>query len=188
MADMKMMPMPGTETEDWGLKHWGGEAEVKGKQMVEELGKLQDEGLAGGLPCPRCGHDRMEKRMVCNALSRRAKVYICPDCGMDEAIRDMAGQPPLPFTQWGMVMGFADEDGETHEEEIPEGGFSTREALKEFLDRHECSLRTDGVAKARKEGKTLVFLYCDQEAYGDRSYYFCKEDGKVYSDYFSIGD
>lgn len=29
MADMKMMPMPGTETEDWGLKHWGGEAEVK---------------------------------------------------------------------------------------------------------------------------------------------------------------
>ena len=37
-------------------------------------------------------------------------------------------------------------------------------------------------------GKTLIFLYCDQESYGDRSYYFCKEDGKVYSDYFSIGD
>lgn len=113
MADMKMMPMPGTETEDWGLKHWGGEAEVKGKQMVEELGKLQEEGLADGLPCPRCGHDRMEKRMVCNALSRRAKVYICSDCGMDEALRDAAGQPPLPFTKWGIVMGFADEGSET---------------------------------------------------------------------------
>lgn len=31
MADMKMMPMPGTETEDWGLKHWGGECRGEGK-------------------------------------------------------------------------------------------------------------------------------------------------------------
>lgn len=72
--------------------------------------------------------------------------------------------------------------------EIPTGGLPNRRALKEFLDSHEYSLELNGATEARKAGKTLVFLFYDQEAYGDRSYYFCEEDNKVYSDYFSIGD
>lgn len=72
--------------------------------------------------------------------------------------------------------------------EIPTGGLPNRQVLREFLDSHECSLRLNSASEARRSGKTLTFLYCDQEAYGDRSYYFCKKDGKVYSDYFSIGD
>ena len=72
--------------------------------------------------------------------------------------------------------------------EIPAGGLPNRQALREFLDSHEVSLALNGASEARRAGKTLTFLYCDQEAYGDRSYYFCKKDGKVYSDYFSIGD
>lgn len=72
--------------------------------------------------------------------------------------------------------------------DIPASGLPNRQSLKEFLDSHEYSLALNGASEARRAGKTLTFLYCDQEAYGDRSYYFCEEDGKVYSDYFSIGD
>ena len=72
--------------------------------------------------------------------------------------------------------------------DIPASGLPNRQSLKEFLDSHEVSLALNGASEARRAGKTLTFLYCDQEAYGDRSYYFCKKDGKVYSDYFSIGD
>ena len=71
--------------------------------------------------------------------------------------------------------------------DIPASGLPNRQSLKEFLDSHEYSLALNGTSEARRGGKTLIFLYCDQESYGDRSY-FCKEDGKVYSDYFSIGD
>ena len=63
--------------------------------------------------------------------------------------------------------------------EIPAGGLPNRQALREFLDSHEVSLALNGASEARRAGKTLTFLYCDQENYGDRSYYFCEEDGKV---------
>lgn len=82
------------------------------RELLEELGKLQEKGQATGLPCPRCGHDRMLQKPVQNALSRRAKVYICPECGMDEALRDMAGMEPLPLNQWGMVLSFDDKEKE----------------------------------------------------------------------------
>lgn len=80
------------------------------KEMLEELGRMQAEGTAVGLPCPRCGHDRMDTKPVRNALSRRAKVYICDQCGTEEALLDMAGKEPLPLNQWGMIRGF-DENG-----------------------------------------------------------------------------
>lgn len=70
---------------------------------------------------------------------------------------------------------------------IPEKGLPSREALREFLDKHEYSLGKSAY-EAKKEGKKLVFLFLDWEPYGDRTYYYCEDDGKVYSDYFSIGD
>lgn len=76
------------------------------RQMLEGLGKMQDEGLAAGLPCPRCGYHRMRDRLVENSLSRRVDVHICNVCGMDEAMRDMSGSDPLPLNEWGMVLGF----------------------------------------------------------------------------------
>lgn len=81
------------------------------RQMLEALGKTQEKGLATGLPCPRCGHPRMRDRLVENSLSRRVDVHICNVCGMDEALRDMAGSPPLPLNEWGMVLGFDSEEG-----------------------------------------------------------------------------
>ncbi|GEM_PF-1425906 len=70
---------------------------------------------------------------------------------------------------------------------IPENGLPSREALREFLKEHDyCISPTAFQMKA--DGNTMTFLYYDQEAYGDRTYFYCVEDGKVYSNYFSIGD
>lgn len=69
------------------------------KALIEEFGKVQD----ASFPCPRCGQYRMKENLTTNALSRHAKVYICDQCGMDEAIRDMCGKP-LPLSEWGISL------------------------------------------------------------------------------------
>ena len=43
----------------------------------------------------------MKKPISRNALSRVADVYVCPVCGMDEAIRDFE-KIPLPIEQWAI--------------------------------------------------------------------------------------
>lgn len=60
--------------------------------------KIKETQQAGALICPRCGQ-WMKLPITHNALSRVADVYICPDCGMDEAIRDF-GRIPLPIEEW----------------------------------------------------------------------------------------
>lgn len=42
-------------------------------------------------PCMRCGGP-MRESLAENALSRALNVYVCPACGMDEALRDAAGK------------------------------------------------------------------------------------------------
>jgi predicted RNA-binding Zn-ribbon protein involved in translation (DUF1610 family) len=85
------------------------------KRLAESLGEMQDNGTGEGFPCPRCGYDRMREPVATNALSRYASVYICPECGIDEAIRDMAGKSPLPFLEWGMPMGFMNEENDNEQ-------------------------------------------------------------------------
>ncbi len=89
------------------------------KELVESLRPLQEDPTDGYVfPCPRCGHNRMDAKPVRNALSRYADVYICNPCGMEEAMLDAAGLPPMPLNEWGMVIGFdEDESGEEEEEE-----------------------------------------------------------------------
>jgi len=84
------------------------------KELIESLLPLQENPPEDGyiFPCPRCGHDRMDRNPVRNALSRRAKVYICNECGMEEALLDAAGKDPLPLNEWAMVKGFDSEDEE----------------------------------------------------------------------------
>ena len=49
--------------------------------------------------CPRCGRS-MKPRLHTNALSRQlVGVYICDNCGMDEALRAFA-RCPLPLEEW----------------------------------------------------------------------------------------
>lgn len=63
----------------------------------------------------------------------------------------------------------------------------SKEALLEFLKTHKYKSLPTAIDAARS-GKKLVFIFLDQEAYGDRSYYYCEEDYIVYSEYLSIGD
>ena len=65
-------------------------------EIIERMKELQK---AGGLICHRCGRMSMDKVLLHNALSRVADVYVCPDCGMNEALRDF-GRIPLPIEEW----------------------------------------------------------------------------------------
>lgn len=54
--------------------------------------------------CPRCGggipNDARRGEYI-GALSRiDNETEICSACGTDEAMRDLAGAPPLGFDQW----------------------------------------------------------------------------------------
>ncbi len=79
-------------------------SEAHAKELIESLMPLQEHG--DSFPCPRCGHNSMHTdRVTLNALSRYAHVYICEVCGMDEAVRDMTGDP-LPLSKWSMAVSF----------------------------------------------------------------------------------
>ena len=56
-------------------------------EKIEAYAKRQREGER--LVCPRCGENAMYTDLHCNSLSRRADIYICSVCGMEEAMNDM---------------------------------------------------------------------------------------------------
>jgi predicted RNA-binding Zn-ribbon protein involved in translation (DUF1610 family) len=64
------------------------------KRILELLYEKQ---LTAPTVCPRCGKATAG---IDNAMSRRAKVMICDDCGKDEAMMDFAKFPPIPFSEW----------------------------------------------------------------------------------------
>lgn len=82
--------------------------EKQAQRLVESMLKIQEGGSADAFPCPRCGHSSMRHENEENALSRHANVYICPECGTQEALLDMRNEQ-LPFLSWGMVRGFTEE-------------------------------------------------------------------------------
>ena len=51
--------------------------------------------------CMRCGQ-KMRYPLAQNALSRALDAYVCPDCGMVEALRDATGEV-LPMREWYVV-------------------------------------------------------------------------------------
>ena len=53
-------------------------------------------------PCPRCGQWTMNRDPVRNALSRRARIYICDKCGTEEALEDFAGMQ-TPLSSWDIA-------------------------------------------------------------------------------------
>ena len=59
------------------------------------------------MPCPRCGQHRMEKDMAENALSRYTDIYICSDCGRDEAMLGASEQ--MPKEKWYAVRFLCEE-------------------------------------------------------------------------------
>ena len=66
-------------------------ADLKARQQVGEK-----------LPCPRCGRKTMKEAVCTNALSRHADIFICDQCGTDEAMLDFM-RNPLPIEDWACV-------------------------------------------------------------------------------------
>ena len=57
------------------------------KEVIDNFGKVQRRSKFL-YPCPRCGSNTMDSELVMNSLSRKANVYICNQCGMNEAMCD----------------------------------------------------------------------------------------------------
>ncbi len=56
------------------------------ENIVKNWSKAQKAGAL--LPCPRCGKMKLKNELEENALSRRADIYICDSCGVEEALED----------------------------------------------------------------------------------------------------
>lgn len=74
------------------------------KQVIEQLKPIQMDGKTH--PCPRCGRGSVSTR---TALSRSADVLVCDQCGTDEALRAMVGNP-LPLSAWNYSKALAELD------------------------------------------------------------------------------
>lgn len=74
-------------------------AEVEAIDKIVRFARQQRESSC---PCPRCGCRTMNDDPIRNALSRRAKVYICDACGTEEALEDFAGQRK-PLSSWDIA-------------------------------------------------------------------------------------
>ena len=73
------------------------------ERIQKRLADLKASQLAGEhLPCPRCGRETMKEAVCTNALSRHADIFICDQCGTDEAMLDFM-QNPLPIEDWACV-------------------------------------------------------------------------------------
>jgi len=91
------------------------------KGLLKAVREMQDASLLYKLPCPRCGHKRMRENMVENALSYYMDIYICPECGVDEAMRDIEKKKPIPTAAWFIVSEiFKSVSGVRCENYIPE--------------------------------------------------------------------
>ena len=58
------------------------------------------------MPCPRCNHNPLREKVVENALSRTTRgedddpVYVCSNCGVDEAIEEHFVGVATPQRDW----------------------------------------------------------------------------------------
>lgn len=90
------------------------------KGILKAYRELQDASLTHEFPCPRCGRNRMRPILAKNAASRYEDIYICEECGTDEALRDTR-QNVLPLQGWFVVSElFGRISGVSCENYIPE--------------------------------------------------------------------
>lgn len=71
--------------------------------IIRVFSKLQKEERQIDLPCPRCGQKNMNSVNIHNAKSGYADVYICNQCGEDEAL-DAAKNYVFPLSCWYIVL------------------------------------------------------------------------------------
>lgn len=88
------------DREVWEIESVDPHEETLARVLIAEFSKKQRDGH---FACPRCGKMTMDAESVTrNALSRRATVYICDACGMQEALEDMMDSI-TPLTAWAIV-------------------------------------------------------------------------------------
>ena len=81
------------DREVWKIESVEPHEETLARILVAEFSKKQQ---GGHFACPRCGKMTMDAESVTrNALSRRATVYICDACGMQEATSASCGVSAL---------------------------------------------------------------------------------------------
>ena len=68
------------------------------KDLLNVIGMVQTDGVV----CPRCGKNTLATPLINNPMSRYADVYICDECGDDEALSDYCGEP-MPLEEWVAV-------------------------------------------------------------------------------------
>ena len=73
--------------------------EDQARALIERFAENQQ---GGHFACPRCGRMTMSGDAKRNALSRRASVYVCDTCGLQEALEDMVDSVS-PLTSWAIV-------------------------------------------------------------------------------------
>ena len=69
---------------------------------TEKIGRFAPLQRKYNWPCPRCGQWTMDRDPVRNALSRRAQIYICDQCGTEEAFEDFYGKV-TPLASWDIA-------------------------------------------------------------------------------------
>lgn len=75
------------------------------KCLLEQLWQVDKKRFAHNAETPpvclRCGKP-LEHRLALNAKSRQVDVYVCDECGTDETMRAIIGEP-LPLREWYAV-------------------------------------------------------------------------------------
>lgn len=73
------------------------------KASLNWMGERQCEATGAG-HCPRCGKEL--EGFARHALSRRANVIVCDECGTEEALEDFGINEQKPITAWWCTKGW----------------------------------------------------------------------------------
>ena len=78
---------------DWKIVNISGDQTAIEREYERQLNR------SARLICPRCGGP-MRDKLFHNARSRMAEIFVCPDCGMQEAIESIPGATKTPLEKW----------------------------------------------------------------------------------------
>ena len=160
---------------------------MKPEEIIRNWSITQPTGAT--LPCPRCGMWKMREAICSNALSRRANIYICPECGTDEALEDYpkAGRSKRKLSEWAICRAFGEHEADCTETEdgwllkIPVALSVTTEEVDDIM----CAALEGGITywcrEAEVVGECLGEFGHEQIAQGGELLLHDTEANEVYS-------
>ena len=120
-------------------------------EMNDVLARIAIAQRSAYLPvCPRCGQESMEcfkDSKTFGALSRRADIYICSDCGTEEGAEDYYDHVRmLPISEWAL---FADTDNTDMNQDDNLGANASLQGVP---------VSTQGLISFNKNGSKMFFF------------------------------